>query len=137
MTVDHLFHRAAEIYVDDPRPRSALSFAASAMTRGSQPASCTAIGCSSEQLFAIVIDWRVSRTSASLAIISETTRPAPSRFTRRRNGRSLTPDIGARITGSSSVTEPIEMPIDYADLRLAFRLGRMLDPFVLQCNINS
>ena len=37
-------------------PRSALSFAASAMTRGSHPASCTAIGCSSAQLLAIVVD---------------------------------------------------------------------------------
>src|SRR5437899_12765663 len=107
------------------------------MMRGSQPASCTAIGCSSAQLRAIVIDWRVSRIIASLAIISETTRPAPSRFTRRRNGRSLTPDIGARITGSSRVIEPIKMPIDYADILLAYSLGRSLDLFVLQCNIST
>ena len=39
-------------------PRSALSLAASAMTCGSQPASCTAIGCSSSQLFVIVIVLR-------------------------------------------------------------------------------
>src|SRR6185312_15153513 len=96
-------------------PRSALSFAASAMTRGSQPASCTAIGCSSGQFFAMVSDWRVSRIIASLAIISETTSPAPCRFTSRRNGRSVTPDIGARSTGSVSGRGPIAMLISWAE----------------------
>src|SRR3546814_9051158 len=48
---------------------------------------------------------------ASEAIISDTTRPAPLRFTRRRNGKSVTPDMGARITGSSIETEPIVMLI--------------------------
>src|SRR5215471_4855530 len=118
-------------------PRSALSFAASAMTLGSQPASCTAIGCSSAQLFAIVIDWRVSRIIASLAIISETTSPAPRRLTRRRNGRSLTPDIGARITGSVNATDPIAMPIDYAKIPIAYQLGRTLNRFVLRRNIDG
>ena len=118
-------------------PRSALSFAASAMTRGSQPASCTAIGCSSAQLLAIVIDWRVSRIIASLAIISETTSPAPSRLTRRRNGRSLTPDIGARMTGSSRLTEPIEMLIDCAYYALCLSIRQILACFILRCNINA
>ncbi len=81
------------------------------MTCGSQPASCTAIGCSSAQLVVIVIDWRVWRIIASLAIISETTRPAPKDLTSRRNGRSVTPDIGARMTGSSRAMEPTAMLI--------------------------
>ena len=100
-------------------PRSAWSFAASAMTRGSQPASCTAIGCSSGLLFAINSDCRVSRMAASLAIISETTRAAPWCFTMRRNGRSVTPDIGARITGSSSLTWPRSMLTAYSVYRIA------------------
>ena len=79
------------------------------MTAGSQPASCTAIGCSSGQVCAIVSDCRVSRIVAWLAIISDTTSAAPSRLTMRRNGRSVTPDIGARITGSSIETEPRQM----------------------------
>src|SRR5260221_322262 len=62
-------------------PRSALRRAASATTAGSQPASCTAIGCSSAQFAAIAIDWRVWRIIASLAIISETTSPAPNDLT--------------------------------------------------------
>jgi hypothetical protein len=95
-------------------PRSALSLAASAITCGSQPANCTAIGCSSGQLCTIVRVLRLSRTIASLAIISETTRLAPSRLTKRRKGRSDTPDIGARMTGVSMTTEPRVMPIIYA-----------------------
>ncbi len=88
-------------------PRSALSLAASPMTLGSQPASCTDIGASSAQLVIIFMVWRVWRIIASLAIISDTTSPAPSCFTRRRNGMSVTPDMGARITGSSILMGPI------------------------------
>ncbi len=73
------------------------------------------MGCSSAQLVAIAIDWRVCLIIASLAIISETTSPAPKDLTRRRNGRSVTPDIGARITGSARVMGPIAMLIICAD----------------------
>src|SRR5436190_10526418 len=38
-------------------------------------------------------------TRSSLAVISEITRPAPSAAVKRRNGASVTPDIGARRTG--------------------------------------
>src|ERR1700738_4060193 len=37
-------------------------------------------------------------TRSLLAVISETTRPAPSEAASRRNGASVTPDIGARMT---------------------------------------
>src|SRR5207302_9933226 len=94
------------------------------MTRGSQPASCTAIGCSSGQLCAIVKDCRVSRIAAWLAIISETTSAAPDCLTMRRNGRSVTPDIGARITASSTLTEPRQMLTDCSILLNAHNLGR-------------
>ena len=89
-------------------PRSALSFAASAITAGSQPASCTAIGNSSGAVRAMVSVRRAARIIAWLAIISETTSPAPWDVTKRRNGRSVTPDMGARTTGLSSATEPME-----------------------------
>jgi len=39
-------------------------------------------------------------------------------FTSLRNGKSLTPDMGARMTGSSRLTEAIEMPIEYATMPL-------------------
>ncbi len=81
-------------------PRSSFSFAASAITSGSHPASWTDIGNSSGEFLAISRVLRFSRTMAAEAIISDTTRPAPPRFTIRRNGMSVTPDIGARMTGS-------------------------------------
>src|SRR5271166_6571556 len=49
---------------------------------------------------------RFSRIIAQDAIISETTMPAPCSFARRRNGKSVTPDIGATITGVSILTPP-------------------------------
>jgi len=58
-------------------PRCSLSFAASAITRGSQPASCIATGSSDGSHSAFCSDWRVSRTIAWLAIISVTVSPAP------------------------------------------------------------
>src|SRR5258708_8944375 len=67
---------------------------------------------------------RVSRMAAWLAIISDTTSDAPRRFTMRRNGRSVTPDIGARITGSSIATEPRLMLIVYSKTGFAQNLGR-------------
>ena len=88
-------------------PRSSFSFAASATSAGSRPASCTAMGYSSAQLVAIFMVLRLARIIAWLAIISETTRPVPHRLTRRRNGMSLTPDMGASTTGSSRQTVSI------------------------------
>ena len=58
-------------------PRCSLSFAASAMTCGSQPASCIETGSSAGSHMAFCSDWRVSRTIAWLAIISLTVSPAP------------------------------------------------------------
>src|SRR3954464_10189273 len=45
-------------------------------------------------------------TRSSLAVISETTRPAPSDAAKRRNGASVTPDIGARNTRLANSTPP-------------------------------
>ena len=82
-------------------PRSSVRRAASAMTAGSQPASCTARGASSGLLRLRLRLSRVSRMADCEAIISETTKPAPPALARRRNGRSVIPDIGARITGAA------------------------------------
>src|SRR5205823_14790266 len=46
-------------------------------------------------------------TRSSLAVISEITRPAPSAAVKRRNGASVTPDIGARRTGLAISILPI------------------------------
>ena len=79
-------------------PRSAQIFAASAITGGSQPASWIDSGASA---IASVRNFRISlftsRRTAALAIISVTTKPPPQRRTARRNGQSVTPDIGAKM----------------------------------------
>ena len=88
-------------------PRSTFSFAASAITSGSQPANWTTRGPCVPSPSAMRSDRRVFWIIDLLAIISETTMPPPRRCTRRRNGGSVTPVIGARITGSASETLPI------------------------------
>jgi len=90
-------------------PRCSLSFAASAITSGSQPASWSETGSSAGSHRLFCSDWRVSRTIAWLAIISLTVSPAPKRLTIRLNGKSVTPVIGARITGASIRTGPTWM----------------------------
>ena len=93
-------------------PRSTAIRAASAIASGSQPASCTEFGPVPGPASAISAMRSVdafSRTMAQDAIISDTTSPAPSRRARRRYGRSVTPDIGARITGRSITTPPRSM----------------------------
>ncbi len=87
-------------------PRSTASRAASAIAAGSQPASCSALTPPQPSISAIASVFRFSRIIAQEAIISETTMPAPSCLARRRNGRSVTPDIGARMTGVSIRTPP-------------------------------
>ena len=87
-------------------PRSTASRAASAMAVGSQPASCRALIPPQPSTSAIAMVLRFSRIIAQEAIISDTTMPPPSCLASRRNGRSVTPDIGARITGVSIRTPP-------------------------------
>jgi len=55
----------------------------------------------------------MDKAKVDLAIISLTVSPAPYRFTTLRNGRSVTPVIGARITGSSMRTEPISIGFSF------------------------
>ena len=53
----------------------------------------------------------LSREEAQEAIISETTMPAPNCLAVLRNGRSVTPDMGARMTGVS-IRTPLPRSID-------------------------
>ena len=69
---------------------------------------CAIVGVGSTDYYVRGKSWpRTINDMAAEAIISETTRPAPPRFTIWRNGMSVTPDIGARMTGSSIRTGPI------------------------------
>ncbi len=52
---------------------------------------------------------RLPSASAAQAVISETTRPAPKLAAMRRNGASVTPDIGAKTTGFGSAIGPMKM----------------------------
>ena len=52
---------------------------------------------------------RLPAASAAQAVISEMTSPAPCPAARRRNGASVTPDIGANKTGLGSGIGPMEM----------------------------
>src|SRR5215471_16645852 len=88
-------------------PFASAMRAPSAIQRASQPASCTT--CTSTPLPSA--RSRASprpSTRAELAVISDTTSPAPSRAANRRYGASVTPDIGASTTGLGSLTLPIE-----------------------------
>jgi hypothetical protein len=58
-------------------PRCSLSFAASAISAGEQPASCIETGSSVGSHAAFCRLWRVSRIIAGLAIISVTLSPEP------------------------------------------------------------
>ena len=88
-------------------PCASAMRAPSAIQCGSQPASWTtriATPLLSERTEAS----RSPRTKPAQAVISETTSPAPSRSARRRNGASVIPDIGARITRFGTQTVPMD-----------------------------
>ena len=89
-------------------PRPATTRAASAITSGSVPASCTAIGPISPVILTLRSDWRVWSSISRLATISENTSPALYWRASRRNGWSVTPDRGARKTRLAMVTPPID-----------------------------
>jgi hypothetical protein len=82
--------------------------AASAIQCASRPASCTAVAASVRPSSARARTEGFACTISSLATISDTTRPAPKDATSLRNGRSVIPAIGARITGGSSCVSASE-----------------------------
>src|ERR1700754_4427538 len=88
-----------------PPPASAIR-APSAIQLASQPANCTTCG-------PIPVASQRNRdigrplTRSLLAVISETTSPAPKAAAKRRNGASVTPDIGASSTGVPTAISPI------------------------------
>jgi hypothetical protein len=87
-------------------PAASAIRAPSAIQSASQPASCTTCG---PTPVASQRNRDIGRplTRSLLAVISETTSPAPSVAHRRRNGASVTPDIGARKTELETVIPPI------------------------------
>ncbi len=98
--------------------------AASAIAWGSHPASCTAFGPPPPHTSAMRSVLRFSRTIAQDAIISDTTMAPPCSRTSRRNGRSVTPDIGASTTGSGkSDAHPTGADGDRAERAARIRRG--------------
>ena len=82
-------------------PWSALKRAASAITSGTVPAICTLTGSGSPTWSIRLRDFAVFQKRGSDVVISETAKPAPSRLLSNRNGLSVTPAMGARITFGS------------------------------------
>src|SRR3954471_6698192 len=78
-------------------PLSALYFAASAIMAGSAPAICTTRGSTSPSWLPRRMVFSEPHSSELDATISETAMPAPMRLHRLRNGRSVTPAMGATI----------------------------------------
>jgi len=90
-------------------PRSALYAAASAIICASVPAICTAIGPGSPSWLARRAVLSERNRSGRDVTISLTAWPAPSRRHSWRNGRSVTPAIGATMYGLASAYCPICM----------------------------
>ncbi len=84
-------------------PWAALKRAALASISGSPPAICTERGSGSPVWSRRKRDFRVCQRLLSAITISDTARPAPRRRHKSRNGRSVTPAIGATISGFGSV----------------------------------
>src|SRR5580704_690212 len=87
-------------------PRSTHTWAASAMTAGSQPTSCAATGATASGKSRRCRAASVLRTTASAATISVDTRPAPNSLHSSRQGASVIPTIGATSTGDESSSPP-------------------------------
>ncbi len=83
-------------------PSPASRRATSAIAAGSRPAICTAVPVSAAASSARASAEGARASISRLATISETTSPAPKSATRPRNGRSVSPAIGASSTGGSS-----------------------------------
>src|SRR5437879_5212870 len=80
-------------------PRATLARAAAASAAGSAPASCTKRGSGSPSWSMRWRDLLVCHRRMSEVIISDAARPAPRARHSSRNGRSVTPAIGASTTG--------------------------------------
>ena len=90
-------------------PRATLKRAASASRAGSDPAICTDRGAGSPEWSIRSRVLRVARSLGSLDTISDTVSPAPSRRQSWRNGRSVTPAMGASTTRFGNRNEPVRI----------------------------
>ena len=94
--VAHLLRRAAHVDVDDLRAFVHVVLrGCPAIIAGSAPAICTEIGSTSPSWFARRRVFSDPQSKELLATISETAMPAPISLHNCRNGRSVTPAIGA------------------------------------------
>ncbi len=87
--------------------RSSICFAISLIISGSEPKSCSDTGCSFGSMVRSSSVLRFLYRIALALTISMHTSPAPCSLQSKRNGRSLTPAIGASIKLFSKVTFPI------------------------------
>ena len=78
------------------------------------------MGNSSGEFLAISSVLRFSRTIAAEAIISDTTRPAPPRFTIWRKGMSVTPDMRCQDDG---VLDADGTDVDRVESRVRFAIS--------------
>ena len=88
-------------------PRSMLRRAASASAAGSAPANCTTRGSGSPSWSMRWRDLREFQSLVSEVIISEAASAAPRRRARMRNGRSVTPAMGASTAGAEMGQRPM------------------------------
>src|SRR5207342_1693867 len=79
------------------------------MIDGSVPAICTLTGAGSPTWSMRCRDFAVFQKRGSEVVISDTHRPAPMRLQSTRNGLSVTPAMGARITFGARVCGPMRM----------------------------
>ncbi len=92
-------------------PSSTLRMAASAIIPGSPPAICTMRGSGSSRWISRFRDLDVFHSRTSDVTISVAAIAAPMLLQRLRNGRSVTPAIGASASGAARVNGPIFMAL--------------------------
>ena len=110
MAVHHLLDRAAEIDVDEAGAAVGIELGRLGHDRAARSRQAAPPSAARRGSFAPSSAIAGSRGSPPRSRSSRRRpAPAPCRLTMRRNGRSLTPDIGARMTGSASAIEPRRM----------------------------
>ena len=113
---------------------SSILFTTSAIRSGSLPKICMETGCSTGSICIREIVFLLWKEIAFALTISVHNRPAPCSLQRIRNGRSVTPAIGARIKGFSISTEPIfhfifiSVSIDQLSLPIISPSSSMVSP---------
>ena len=137
-----LLGRAAHVQVDDLRAAlDAAGAPPAASTSGSPPASCTTRGSGSPVWSRRRRDFGVCHSRASDVSISEAASPAPRRRQRMRNGRSVTPAMGASTARDGSAYGPMRSisraPWAHATAAALAQAGVDLEPDGLRSRIDE